>query len=74
MVFHGVEITDWVHPFIDVSSDCIADDINEAIGWIKQYLGAPLPIKGITVFDEVIEKFEAKLPKIVSSYQAKGWI
>ena len=26
------------------------------------------------IFDEVIEKFEAKLPKIVSSYQAKGWI
>lgn len=73
VVFHGVEIVDWVHPFIDVSSDFIAEDIDQAIGWIEEYLSTPSKTKDITVFDQAIDNFETKSPDIISSYRADGW-
>ena len=73
IVFHDVTITDWIHPFIAVASDYVAEDIEQGIAWIQEFLENPKQIKTIAVFDEAITSFESELPEIVESYRKLDW-
>lgn len=73
IVFHGEKIEDWIHPFIYVASDFVAESIEESIVWMKEFLENPSKIKTISVFDEKIALFEDAFPDIVKSYREQGW-
>lgn len=75
ITFNGVVIKDWVHPFLEVTSDYVATDIEDAVFWIKRYCesGAGIPIKGIDVIEAAVAHFESELPDIVSKYRSQGW-
>ncbi len=74
VTFNGVLIKDWVHPFLEVTSDHIVSDIDEAILWAQDYLTGKIkkPIKSISVFEKAIDRFEKDLPKIVAGYKKQG--
>ena len=61
VVFHGNVMQEWVHPFLKVSTDYIAESIEDAAEWIKKYIDSPesYKIKDISVFDNAIKKFES---------------
>ncbi|MFA6354109.1 MAG: hypothetical protein WCX12_00245 [Candidatus Paceibacterota bacterium] len=73
VVFQGTAIEDWIHPFIFVSSDYIAETLEDAANWIALFIKTPTPVKGITIFEEVTKQFEKEFPDIVSEYKNKGW-
>lgn len=35
VTFHGKTMDEWIHPFLDLSSDVVVENIEEAIIWIK---------------------------------------
>ncbi len=59
LVFHGVLIHDWIHPFLDTFSDLIVDKVADCLGWITKYSNNPsrAKIKDITIIDIGIEYF-----------------
>ena len=61
VMFHGVVMEEWVHPFLSVSCDYVAESIEDASIWIKAYSDNPKkhPIKDLSVFDKAIKHFEA---------------
>lgn len=63
-VFHGIEMKDWIHPFLKLTSDYIADSINDAAGWLEQYVSSPedFDIKDLSVFDKAIQTYTATQP------------
>lgn len=69
IIFHNITIKDWIHPFIYVASDFIAENIDEGIKWIKEFLENPKEIKTISIFDGKISLFEKEFPDIVKTYQ-----
>jgi len=74
IIFHGVIIEDWIHPFIYVSSDYVAENIEQGILWVKEFLKNPKQkIKNTSVFNDAISLFENKLPDIIKSYRSEGW-
>lgn len=75
IVFHGVTIKDWIHPFLDLTSDVIVEDISETIEIIKEYSesSGKRNIKDFSIFEDAIDTFKAKLPAVVESYTAQGW-
>jgi len=43
----GVEVKDWIHPFIESLSDYLADNLTDAAAWIQKYVqGDSIAIKG----------------------------
>jgi hypothetical protein len=60
VVFHGVEMEEWVHPFLKISSDYVAESIEDAADWIKDYTNsANKPaLKDLSVFEDAIKAFE----------------
>lgn len=75
VVFDGVTIEDWIHPFLDVSSDYVASSIEDAALWLKSLEGnlEKIAVKGISVFDDAVSEFERALPKIHGKYKGIGW-
>lgn len=74
IVFHGVTMDEWIHPFLLVSSDYIADTIEDAIAWINNhYVKKKIAVKSIFVFEDMIKKFESEMPEVVSEYKERGW-
>ena len=73
VVFHGINIEDWIHPFIYVALDFVAENIEEGIEWIKEFLKNSNKTKTISVFDEKISCFEKELSNIVKLYRKQGW-
>lgn len=75
VVFDGVMIEDWIHPFLDVSSDYVATSVEDVALWLKSLGDNPEKIttKGISVFDEAICSFERELPSILQKYKDAGW-
>lgn len=71
ITFLGETVEDWIHPFIFVSSDFVAESIDEAISWIKDSEGKK--IKDFSVFEKEISVFETKLPNSVKEYLKRGW-
>jgi hypothetical protein len=73
VVFHGVTVSDWIHPFIEISSDFIAENVDECATWINVHLEEFGDVKTLAVFDQAISSFEEKLPDFVESYR-KEWV
>jgi nucleoside 2-deoxyribosyltransferase len=75
IAFDGEMIADWVHPFIYISSDFIAESIDEAIPWMQSYIMDPesAAVKTMTVFDEVVQRFESELADVATEYEERGW-
>ena len=73
ITFDGIEMNEWIHPFIVVASDYIANNIDEAAAWLNTYASNPkkLNIKDINVFEAAISRFENKFPDIVSDYTSR---
>ena len=61
ITFHGVTVDDWIHPFLFVSSDHVAESVDDAATWIAEYINLNLgviPVKDISVFEDAIEYYE----------------
>ena len=60
VTFHGVQMEDWIHPFLKVSTDYVADSVEDAAQWIEAYSKSPQlnKIKGLSVFEDAIDLFE----------------
>ncbi len=43
----GVAVKNWVHPFVESLSDCIAEDLEDGARWIRSTMSEPRSIKGI---------------------------
>lgn len=44
----GVEVNDWVHPFVESLSDHIAASLTDAAAWMKKHIdGQTQPVKGV---------------------------
>ncbi|EFK96036.1 hypothetical protein LDC_1940 [sediment metagenome] len=56
----GVEVNDYMHPFIFSLSDAVAENLAEAINWVKAHLSSPGPVKGIEVVEEAIKRYKEK--------------
>jgi hypothetical protein len=58
IVFDSKKIDDWIHPFILVFSDVVAENIEECSKWINGYIKNPnTKIKDITVIDNAISSY-----------------
>ncbi len=54
----GLEVKDWVHPFIESLSDYLADSLHDASTWIENYLqGSPIAIKGAEFIHQAMELY-----------------
>lgn len=75
LTFNGVMIADWVHPFLDVTSDYVAANVDDAIDWIKKYSEGAIKkrIKDIGVIEAAIARFEKDLPEVLANYKSQGW-
>lgn len=73
LTFNGVLIEDWIHPFLDVSSDYVVENAEGAVAWAKDYVDGRIqePVKNISVFEEAIALFEKEFPQMVASYKSK---
>jgi nucleoside 2-deoxyribosyltransferase len=61
ITFHGVTLEDWIHPFLYVSSDYVADSIEAAAQWVAKYANsdkATQSVKDLSIFEEAIEHYE----------------
>jgi hypothetical protein len=61
VTFHGVTMGEWIHPFLKVSADCVAESVKDAVNWLQDYIKNPsaYDIKDMSVFEKAIELFEA---------------
>lgn len=73
IVFDGENIPDWIHPFLFISSDFVAENVEEAIIWIKKIINKPLKFKDISIYEKAIQRFEKKLNLVHRKYKDKGW-
>lgn len=62
ITFHGTKMKEWVHPFLYVGADFIANDIEEATAWIKQLVDGEIKvkIKTLNFYLELVKKFKSK--------------
>jgi len=58
--FHGVTVEDWIHPFLYVSSDYVAESPEDAARWILDFNtdGGVSQVKDFSVFEQAIEHYE----------------
>ncbi len=75
IIFHGTTIKDFINPFLFISTDYVAENIDDAITWIKKYQKNPnaITIKDFSVMENNIRVFSKKFPNLVKKYKSKGW-
>jgi|SRR3989344_7620736 len=75
IVFHGTLIEDFINPFLYMSTDYVADSIEDAIQWLKNYRKNPksISIKDFSVMEKCITIFSERFPDLVSKYKNQGW-
>jgi hypothetical protein len=63
VTFHGVMVKDWIHPFLHVSSDYVAESPEDAARWIAGFSAndGTSQIKGFSVFEQAIEHYEESM-------------
>ena len=64
VTFHGVTMEEWIHPFLYISSDYVAESIEDAAQWVARFIESKQtqPIKDMSVFEEAIEHYERRKP------------
>jgi len=62
VTFHGVEMEEWVHPFLKVGADYIANSIEDVAEWISSYAANPeqATVKDITAYTKAIEAYNSE--------------
>lgn len=75
IVFHGTLIKDFINPFLFISTDYVAESIEDAIEWIKKFSknSTSVKIKNFSVMEKCIETFSKKFPQLVEKYKSQGW-
>lgn len=75
IVFHGTLIEDFINPFLLISTDYVAEDIMDAIKWIKNYMKNPkeVKIKNFSIMENCIETFILRFPELIEKYRSQGW-
>ncbi len=75
IIFHGTLIEDFINPFLYMSTDYVADSIEDAIQWLKKYNKNPksITIKDLSVMENCIDVFSKKFPDLVKKYKEQGW-
>jgi len=60
VVFDGQIVEDWIHPFLKVSSDYVADSVDDAVEWADQFFKNPVgfEIRDLSVFERTIAEFK----------------
>jgi len=66
VVFDGEPMEEWIHPFLKIASDYIADSINDAVIWAKEYFSNrdKIAVKDFSVYTDAIDKYMAEYDKI----------
>lgn len=75
VVFHGTLIEDFINPFLSVSTDYVAEDIDDAIKWLKNYAvnSQSIKIKDFSVMENCITAFTEQFPELTKKYKNQGW-
>ena len=75
VVFHGTTIVDFINPFLFVSTDYVAENVEEAIKWVKNYIKnrEDFAIKNFSVMENQIEVFSKRFPDLARKYKSQGW-
>ncbi|MGI8419996.1 MAG: hypothetical protein ACR2LN_05140 [Candidatus Levyibacteriota bacterium] len=75
VVFHGTLIDDFINPFLFISTDFVAESIEDAITWIKNYSknSHAIKIKDFSVMEQCIDIFEKQFPELATKYKNQGW-
>lgn len=61
VAFDGVTLEDWIHPFLLVSTDYVADSVEDAAQWIARFVhtdGNAQSVKNFSIFESVIDLYE----------------
>lgn len=60
ITFHSVTIKDWIHPFLYVSSDYVAESPADAARWIADFIvnDGTIQIKDFSAFEQAIEHYK----------------
>lgn len=63
ITFHDVTLDDWIHPFLYLSTDYVAESIEDAARWVGDYVKSDqnIQIKDLSVFEKAIEHYEKRL-------------
>jgi hypothetical protein len=72
VTFHDITLEDWIHPFMFVSSDYVAESVDDAAQWIAEYTHmneADRKTKDLSVFEEAIEQYKRTKHAIVPEAQ-----
>jgi len=54
---YGVDLHNWMHPFVAGLSDFVADTIADGISWMIQHISTPQPFKSLNVIEEARNHF-----------------
>ncbi len=75
VVFHGTLIEDFINPFLFISTDYVAESIEDAIKWIKNYTKSSksTKIKDLSIMEKCIDTFEKQFPELTTKYRNQGW-
>jgi len=57
-VIVGRTYTNFVHPYVKLSCDAIAETVEEAAGFIASYLKEPLPSKTMGIMDQALAYYK----------------
>jgi len=62
VVFDGELMEEYFHPFLKVSSDYVADSVDNAVKWAKKYFAnqSDFDVKDMYVFTNAIDEYNAK--------------
>jgi hypothetical protein len=65
ITFHDVPLEDWIHPFLYVSTDYVAESIEDAARWVGEYARSDpkIQVKDLSVFEQAIDHYESSLAK-----------
>jgi hypothetical protein len=55
----GEDLDEWIHPFVMGLADYIANDVEEAVGWVNGWIQAGCPEKGPRDLDEAISYYQS---------------
>lgn len=75
IVFEGTLIKDFINPFLFISTDYVAENIDDAIKWMKKYAKNPhsVKIKELSIMEDCVKIFENKSLQVVQKYKKLGW-
>lgn len=63
----GIEVNDWVHPFVESLADQIVHDLDEAVLWIRKFIEGKVKIKDLSFVHDAMKyyienQFEKDVP------------